>query len=222
VAESLPAHLRGGRAAGPRRRLVPLNVAAMRDAFDIPGIALAVGVNFLIILSFTNLDQTFTFFCGDLFGIDERGTGFVLAFIGVVAAGVQGALVRPLSRKVGEVPLMRFGIAAQVMAFAGLVVAGTLGARTWLYGAGALLALGNGFTQPTTSAFISKRAPADRQGGTLGTNQAFASLARTFGPALGGWLYGSLGPRTPYAAASAGMLVALALAMGLRKPQERS
>ena len=48
--------------------------------------------------------------------------------------------------------------------------------------AGALLALGNGLTQPTTSAFISRRAPADRQGGTLGTNQSFASLARTVRP----------------------------------------
>ena len=73
-------------------------------------------------------------------------------------------------------------------------------------------------TQPTTSAFISRRAPADRQGGTLGTNQSFASLARTFGPALGGWLYGNVGARAPYAAASLGMVLAFLLAMRLSKP----
>jgi DHA1 family tetracycline resistance protein-like MFS transporter len=179
-------------------------------------------VNFLVILSFTNLDQTFTFFCWDLFGIDERGTGYVLAFIGIVAALVQGGLVRPLAKRFDEVVLVRMGVAAQAVAFAGLALAGTMGSRPMLYAAGALLALGNGFTQPSTSAYVSKRAPPDRQGGTLGTNQSFASLARTFGPAAGGWLYSSLGNRAPYAAASAGMLLAMALAMGLRKSEERS
>jgi DHA1 family tetracycline resistance protein-like MFS transporter len=112
---------------------------------------------------------------------------------------------------------MRAGAIVQALAFAGFVVAATLDARPLLYASGALLALGNGLTQPTTSAYISKRAPADQQGGTLGTNQSFASLARTFGPALGGWLYGSLGVRAPYAAASLGMVLAFALALRLRK-----
>jgi MFS transporter, DHA1 family, tetracycline resistance protein len=214
VAESLP---QGRRAGVSPRRLAPLNVEAVRGAFALPGVALAVGVNFIVILSFTNLDQTFTFYCADLFGIDERGTGYVLAFIGIVAAVVQGGLVRPLSKRFDEAALMRAGTLVQSLAFAGLVAAGAIGARALLYASGGLLALGNGLTQPSTAAFISRRAPADQQGGTLGTNQSFASLARTFGPAVGGWLYASVGARAPYAAASVGMIVALALAMGLRR-----
>jgi MFS family permease len=217
VGESLPPDRR---ASLPRRRLTPLNFEAMRLAFELPGVGLAIAVNFLVILSFTNLDQTFTFFCNDLFGIDERGTGYVLAFIGVVAAAVQGGLVRVLSRRTEDATLVQSGALAQAVAFAGLVVAGATGLRSLLYASGAMLALGNGLTQPGTAAFISRRAPADRQGGTLGTNQSIASLARTFGPAVGGFLYASLGPRAPYAAASLGMLVALALAMGLRKAGE--
>ncbi len=219
VPESLPPDKR---ASKPTRSLAPLNVAAMRDAFDLPGVGVAIAVNFLVVLSFTNLDQTFTFFCGDLFAIDERGTGYVLAFIGVVAAGVQGGLVRPLAKRFDESALVRAGVAVQAVAFAGLVYAGTLGSHVLLFASGAVLALGNGLTQPSTSALISKRAPADRQGGTLGTNQSFASLARTFGPAAGGWLYSNLGPRAPYGAASVGMVVALALAMRLHKPADRS
>ncbi len=214
VAESLP---REKRALAPSRSLTPLNVQAMREAFALPGVGLAIGVNFIVVVSFTNLDQTFTFFCGDLFGIDEGGTGFVLAFIGIVAAAVQGGLVRPLSRRFDEATLIRAGTLLQAVAFAGLVAAGGAGARSLLYASGGLLALGNGLTQPTTSAFISRRAPADRQGGTLGANQSIASLARTFGPALGGWLYMAVGARAPYVAASVGMVVALALAMELRR-----
>ncbi|MGD0679377.1 MAG: MFS transporter [Polyangiaceae bacterium] len=214
VAESLPADVRARR---PNRSLTPLNVGAMRLAFDLPGVALAIGVNFLVVLSFTNLDQTFTFFCADLFAIDERGTGYVLAFIGIVAAAVQGGLVRRLSGRVDESLLLVSGTLIQAVAFAGLVSAGGASSRGLLYASGGLLAIGNGLTQPATSAFISRRAPPDRQGATLGTNQSFASLARSFGPALGGWLYMTAGPRAPYTAASLGMLVALALATGLRK-----
>jgi len=216
LAESLPLSRRAGKAA---RRLAPLNLAAMRQAFALPGVAMAIAVNFLVILSFTNLDQTFTFFCSDEFGIDERGTGYVLAFIGIVAAAVQGGLVRSLSGRIDDAILVQAGALIQALAFAGLVGAGTSGSHAALFAAGGLLALGNGLTQPATSAFISRRAPFDQQGATLGTNQSFASLARTFGPALGGWLYSSVGPRAPYSVASAGMLVAVGLALGLRKPE---
>jgi DHA1 family tetracycline resistance protein-like MFS transporter len=219
VAESLPPEKR---AKAPRRALSPLNAGAMRAAFSLPGVALAVAVNFLVILSFTNLDQTFTFFCGDVFGIDERGTGYVLAFIGIVAALVQGGLVRTLAKRFDEPALLRAGAFFQALAFSGLVASAVVGARVLLYASGAVLALGNGLTQPATSAFISKRAPVDQQGGTLGTNQSFASLARTFGPAFGGWLYSNAGVRAPYTAAAAGMVLALALAMGLRNPARES
>jgi DHA1 family tetracycline resistance protein-like MFS transporter len=217
VGESLPPERR---ARTPRRSLAPLNIEALRASFALPGVALAIGVNFLVILSFTNLDQTFTFFCGDIFGIDERGTGYVLAFIGIVAALAQGGLVRPLSKRFDEPTLMRAGAFVQAIAFACLATAGATRARLLLFVGGGLLALGNGLTQPTTSAFISRCAPADRQGGTLGTNQSFASLARTFGPAAGGWLYASVGALAPYTAASIGMIVALAFAFGLRRPGE--
>jgi MFS family permease len=214
VGESLPAERRRG---APRRRLTPLNVGAAREAFALPGVALAVAVNFIVILSFTNLDQTFTFFCADLFGIDVRGTGYLLAFVGVIAAGVQGGLVRPLAKRFREATLLCFGTLAQAVAFGGFVGASGVGSHAMLYASSGLLAVGNGLTQPATSAFISRRAPPDRQGATLGTNQSFASLARTFGPAVGGWLYANVGARAPYTAASAGMVLALALAIGLRK-----
>jgi MFS family permease len=228
LVESLPADKR---ASTPRRSLAPLNVDAMKFAFRLPGVALAVAVNFLLILSFTSLDQTFTFFCVDLFAIDERGTGYVLAFMGVVAAGVQGGVIRPLAKRFDEAWLIRVGVALQAIAFAGFVLAATAAitwgphaheARALLFASGALLAIGNGLTQPSTSAFISRRAPAHAQGGTLGTNQSFASLARTFGPAVGGWLYGEIGHRAPYAGAVLGMIVALALAFGLvRRPEDQ-
>jgi MFS family permease len=191
-----------------------LNLAAARDAFARPGIAVAVLVNFMITVSFTVLDQTFRFFNKDLFGMTPLDTGMVLAFIGVVAALVQGGVIRPLSKRFDEATLIRTGTAVQAVAF-GTIAASPAYGRTMLYVAGGLLALGNGMTQPSVGAFVSKRADPREQGATLGTNQSAASLARMFGPSLGGWLYGSFGPRSPYLLAALGMAVATFVAFGL-------
>jgi MFS family permease len=209
--ESLPPERR----STERRSLAPLNIAAARDAFARPGIALAVLVNFILILSFTVLDQTFRFFTEDKFGMTALETGLVLCFIGVVAALVQGGLIRPLAKRFDEATLIRMGTSIQAAAFAGLASAPTFG-RGMLYAAGGLLALGNGLTQPSVSAYVSKRADPKAQGGTLGTNQSAGSLARVFGPILGGWLYGALGARWPYIAGALGMVVATLVALYLR------
>jgi DHA1 family tetracycline resistance protein-like MFS transporter len=209
--ESLPPERR----STMRRSLAPLNFAAARDAFARPGIALAVLVNFVLILSFTVLDQTFRFFNEDMFQMSALDTGLVFTFIGVVAAGVQGGLVRPLAKRVDEAVLIRAGTVVQGVAFVLLAMSPSVG-RWFLYVGGALLAVGNGLTQPSVSAYVSKRADPREQGATLGTNQSAAALARTFGPALGGVIYGSIGPRWPYIVSAAGMGVAALVALKLR------
>jgi len=209
--ESLPPELRSTK----KRSLSPLDLEAARDAFARPGIARAVAVNFVLILSFTVLDQTFRFFNKDMFQMSAIDTGLVLGFIGVVAALVQGGLVRPLAKRYDEADLLRAGIAIQVVAFAGLAAAPSIG-KSFLYVAGAVLAVGNGLSQPSISAFVSKRADPREQGATLGTNQSAASLARMFGPALGGVIYGSLGARWPYVTSAIGMAFATLLALTLK------
>jgi MFS family permease len=210
--ESLPPERR----ATGRRSLAPLDLSAARDALARPGVAIAVLVNFMMILSFTILDQTFRFFNADLFAMNALDTGLVLTFLGVVAAGVQGGLIRPLSRRFEEAVLIRTGALLQSLAFAGLVLAPSVG-RVGLYVAGFVLALGNGITQPSVSSYVSRRADPKAQGSTLGTNQSFAALARMFGPGLGGFLYGAIGPRSPYVASAIGMALAGLVALSLHR-----
>lgn len=215
LGESLPPEKRGAPAdASSGRRLSPFDFSAARAAFAREGIALAVLVNFLIVLSFTNLDQTFRYFNKDLFGMSASGTGALLAFTGLVAAGVQGGLVRKLAKTRSEKSLVGAGVAIQAVAFGMMVVAPAVG-RSALYVACGLLALGNGLSQPSVSAYVSRRADPSAQGATLGTNQSVASLARVFGPAMGGWLYGHLGPRSPYFVAACGMCVAFVVSLRL-------
>jgi MFS family permease len=173
-------------------------------------------VNFSITLSFTVLDQTFRFFTKDRFEMTALDTGVVLAFIGLTAALVQGGLIRPLSKRFSEPALIGVGTAIQTVAFAGIALSPSFG-RPALFAAGALLALGNGMTQPSVGAFVSRRADPRAQGATLGTNQSAASLARMFGPGLGGWLYGTFGPRAPYLIGALGMALATLIALFLQR-----
>jgi MFS family permease len=210
--ESLPPEKRSTK----NRSLVPLDVDAAKAAFGRPGVASAILVNFAITLSFTVLDQTFRFFTKDTFGMKALDTGLVLAFIGVVAAFVQGGLIRPLSKRFDEGFLVRIGTVLQAMAFVGIAVSPSFG-RAGLYVAGGLLAIGNGMTAPSVSAYVSKRADPTEQGATLGTNQSASSLARMFGPGLGGFVYGTFGNRSPFLLGALGMIVAALLATRMRR-----
>jgi MFS family permease len=211
----LPESLPPERRSTKKRSLTPLNIVAARRAFARPGIARAVFVNFLLVVSFTVLDQTFRFFTDDNFKMTALDTGLALGFIGVVAAAVQGGLIRRLAKRFDESTLIRIGTGIQAVAFAALAASPAYG-RGALYAAGGLLAVGNGITQPTVSAYVSKRADPSEQGGTLGTNQAAAALARVFGPSFGGWLYGYLGASSPYIAGSIGMIIATLVAISLQ------
>jgi DHA1 family tetracycline resistance protein-like MFS transporter len=205
--ESLP-HERRDTVA--KRSLVPLDLEAAKATFADRGMAMAIFVNFIVLLSFTSLDQTFRFYTQDLFAMSARQTGLTLGVVGIVAAFVQGGLIRPLSARFSEVALIRAGTLLQGLAFAGLALAPRFGLSA-LYASVGLLAFGNGLTQPSTSAYISRRASAARQGQTLGTSQAVASLSRMLGPAWGGLFYDRFGAAAPYAGAAVGMLIALAL-----------
>lgn len=211
--ESLPAEKR---ALKKPRSLRPLDIVAAREVLQNKDIARAILVNFLIVVSFTNLDQTFVLFNKDVFHLDQSATGKLFALIGVVAAVAQGAVIRPLTKRYALPPLITVGVVVQVIAFACIAISPNVG-KTLLYVACAILALGNGITQPTVSGYISKQAAATDQGSVLGTSQSLASLARVIGPAFGGFVYDATGPRSPYVAAAIGMCVAVIVAAQLKR-----
>jgi MFS family permease len=75
----------------------------------------------------------------------------------------------------------------------------------WLFPVMGLLAVGSALVNPCLSALVSVHAPPQRLGAVLGAYQAFGSLGRIVGPALGGWLFTRLGPGASYGTA-AGMV----------------
>ena len=204
--ESLPPAARGQRV----RRAVPLDVAAFREAVHTPGVGAAVAINFIFILWFAGMEQTFRLFTADRFGMSDAATGRVFGIVGVVSAAFQGGVVPRLAPRIGEARLVRDGLVVMAAAFALLGLSPLFGSAglVALYLAAGLIAAGNGMTQPALPAYASRRARADAQGLTLGTLQSAAALARAVGPLLGGALYAAVDPGAPYLVGAAGLLAA--------------
>jgi MFS family permease len=208
--ESLPVELRGKSV----RRAVPVDLSAVRAAIAVPGMGAAMAINFLLILWFSNMEQTFRLFTADRFGMSDAATGRVFAMVGVVGALVQGGFVARLVRRSGEAPLVVAGLAIQAGAFALLGLSPSFGglSKAVLYGSAALIACGNALTTPTLPAFASRRALTSGQGVTLGTLQSASALARALGPMVGGALYATINPRAPYLVGALGLAAAALIA----------
>jgi DHA1 family tetracycline resistance protein-like MFS transporter len=208
--ESLPVERRDN----ARRLRVGLDFLSLRRVLGYPGVAIGIGLFFVATVSFANLEQTFALYAHDEFKLDARATGYILGMVGVIAMIVQGGLIGRLNHRFGEVRLIRIGNLLQAAGFFGIGYAA--GHRLLvLYAAVAVMSVGNGLVNPSLSTYVSRRAPPNAQGESLGVMQSMGSLARVAGPTFGGFLYG-YGHRLPYFSGAIGLCVAFGLALWLR------
>ncbi|KKZ12019.1 MAG: hypothetical protein TH68_07935 [Candidatus Synechococcus spongiarum 142] len=188
------------------------------------GLSLGFGLFFLVFNGFTTILVPFLSLVLAWQAVDV-GRAFVV--VGVVAALVQGVLIGPLSRWLGEQRLTMLGI--------GLVLAGYLlvclaqpeanaegpMAQPAIYSAVVLLAMGVGVTAPSLRAMISRRLDAGSQGRGLGSLQALQSLGTSIGPPVAGVLFTGLAPRAPFWVAIAALLMVAVLTSGALQRQQR-
>ena len=99
----------------------------------------------------------------------------------------------------------------------GLVVIGFVSTTPQMVAAVPLLAIGSALMNPTINSLISKSAPPDKQGLTMGTAQSLGALARVFGPPSGTGLFQFFGPSAPYFVG--GLLMALVSLIRLKKAE---
>lgn len=172
----------------------------LRTAFASKTLALLLAVFFMIQLGFTGLETTFfrllerpdwIFNFGDQ---TKRNGAIVLGLVGVVAALMQGVVIRRLPPGTDDRLVLRWSYLLFIPSLA-LVPFVPL----WFPGVLVVIALGvsNGLAQPTLSGLISKNAPAGLVGGVFGVTQALGALARVIGPVISNPLF-ELRPYLPY------------------------
>lgn len=173
-------------------------------------------LTFLITTAFSSMHPTFPLFAARRFGLEERDVGWLFAFTGLVSAIVQGGVVRVLVARIGEAALVRLASIPFAMGFLVMAIAPSI--PILLVGLG-LLALGFGGTLPSLTSLLSRAAPDDLQGGSLGVGQSTGALGRILGPLLAGILWDAFGPAWPYLVAAAIGAGAAIASLALRDPR---
>jgi DHA1 family tetracycline resistance protein-like MFS transporter len=130
----------------------------------------------------------FAIFCARRYGYDAAHVGYVLAYVGILGAIMQGGIVRRLLRRPIEKPLAIIGTAILAASMAALAVlpAGTgWGALSLLLLVCAGISIGNSLSTPSLNGLASRTVDAHCQGRLMGMMQGAGALGRFCGPMLG-------------------------------------
>jgi DHA1 family tetracycline resistance protein-like MFS transporter len=211
--ESLPLESRGA----PH----PHSHARMADFLSNSTVFLILAITFIVFLPFAALQSTFTLYADRVLFPEQpaqvvsQNVGWMFTFIGVVIVITQGALIRPLIRRLGEQRLALAGLFSLLLAYVGLSVAN---GNLWLViPFFAPIAFGQGVYQPSLQSLITRFGGPRERGRLLGLFTAANSLGLIFGPIWGGWVFERINPAAPYYIAIPLLLLAIGLAMLLRQ-----
>jgi predicted MFS family arabinose efflux permease len=174
--------------------------ARLRDIASSRGLVVCLVVSFVLTYAFSNIEATFALFTRDALAFSVSDNGWCFALLGLSAATTQALGTRALARRMGEdrrvvlgLALLAAGAATIPLVHDGLQLCGPL----------LLLAAGFGVTSPSLAAWVSRSAPADRQGEALGVTQSVSAMARVIGPGVGGLMFDRIDRASPFWTAGA-------------------
>ena len=142
-------------------------------------------VNFLLYFAHHVFSAVFVLYAGWRYGWGPREVGLLLALVGVLDMGVQGVLVGPVVKRLGDRATMVLGL-----------VGGTVGIAAMGWAPDGLMfilaMLPNalwGLAMPTLQALMTRRVGEDEQGQLQGATMSVASIAGVLSPLFFGWIY---------------------------------
>jgi MFS transporter, DHA1 family, tetracycline resistance protein len=169
------------------RRLGLLGWGMYLEYFRRPVLARRLLQFFLFIFAFSTFTSGFALFAerrltweGRPFG--PREVGYVLAYVGFLGIILQGKLLGPLVRALGESRLILAGFATAAVAYLGLSL--TYGIPLLLVVA-TVSAFGNGVLRPTITSQVTQAVSNHEQGLVLGLTQSLGSISMIIAPLVG-------------------------------------
>ena len=214
--ETLPPEARAAVAsANAKTRRVRNPVRAILSLDNAPVRAVNL-VTFIFTVGFVAMEASLVFLSAERFGYTARQNGLLMGFLGLCSILTQGVIVRRLYLRLRETAVLTLGLACSAVGF---VAIGFAPAPAILYAGTALLALGSGLVNPSTSGLISLYAGASEQGMVLGIFRSLGALARAVTPILAGIIFFAAGSRVLYVIAAA--LTVIAWTLGRKLPQPK-
>jgi MFS family permease len=214
VATLLPeTHPPEARLALPRRReLQP--VSQLMGVFRNPRVRRLCLAFFLFFLAFNGATAVLVLYFKQAFGWGPGLSANAFLVVGVVATVVQGGLIGPLVKRLGEWRLTLFGLGFVVIGCLLIALAQPASSVPMTYTAVAILAVGTGLVTPCLRSLVSRRLDDGGQGAALGSLQSLQSLGSFLGPPLAGLAYETLGRQSPFWLGIAVLLGVAALVAG--------
>lgn len=139
---------------------------------------------FLLSFGLTNFEGVFGLYALRRFNFGPTEVGSVMMVIGVVSAVAQGVLTGIVTRRWGELAVIRAALLCTGIGFVLMLTAASFATILLTVG---FFVFSNAMIGPSVAALISKQAAAG-QGMAMGLNNAFMSLGRIIGPPLAGTL----------------------------------
>ena len=172
---------------------------ALRELGTRPAIRTLFAIDFLYWTCFAIYQGTFALFGERRFHFDAKEIAYILAAFGVLGVIVQGGLVAPLVRKLGEKRTLEIGLVLAAVSWGATAFAPTV---TIFFAMLVPGALGIGFCTPAPTSLLSTAAGRHEQGRVQGAAGALESLGRTLGPVWGNGSLQWLGTPAPYGSAA--------------------
>ena len=169
---------------------------------------------FLFFLAFNGFTAILVLYFKQRFGWGPELATFAFLVVGVVATVVQGVLIGPLVKRIGEWRLTLIGLVLVIVGCLMIPGIGSPERAPAIFIAVAILALGTGLVTPSLRSLVSRRLGQEGQGTALGSLQALQSLGSFLGPPIAGISYDLLGPVSPFAGAAAVLLTVIVLVSG--------
>jgi DHA1 family tetracycline resistance protein-like MFS transporter len=157
-----------------------------------PRLAFVLVIYFFFVVAFSIMTSSFAFYTMFRFGYDAQHTGYLFAYVGIIAVIIQGGLIGRLVKRFGELPLVIVGaLCFAISLFAVPFVGPAAGGLAGLLIGGGVFSMGNSLATPALTSLASKSVGPAEQGTVLGVTQSVASLARAVGPFLAAVLINS-------------------------------
>lgn len=150
-----------------------------------PLIGTVLGIVFITTFAFSAIPVIMPLLGREFFGFGEVEMSYFFMYIGVVQIVLQGIVIGRLTKRLGEENLTVIGSMLMTL---GIFLISLFSNLTVFLGALTMMSSGISILGTVLPSFISKRAPADEQGGMLGVIQAVGSIARIPGPLFGGFI----------------------------------
>ena len=161
------------------------------------------------------LETVFVLYTDYRYGWGPRENGLALALVGVMAAVVQGGLVRPLVARLGERRTVLLGLSISTLGFVGYGLA----SQGWMLLAVIAVASLGAVAGPAIQGLVAGTVPSSEQGTVQGTLTSLLSLTSVAAPLVSGGLFAAFSgvsgvaelPGMPFFVGAGFLMLALAL-----------